>query len=136
MTACFADTAYFIALVSPADFADAEARVQAAITGRTIVTTSAVLNELGNHFAKPPNRTIFASFVDSLRANSAFTLVHVDERVFDSGLDLYRQRSDKLWSLTDCISFVVMRELRLSNALTTDHHFQQAGFNVLLSTTP
>ena len=136
MTACFADTAYLIALVSPSDFSHAEARAQSVVAGRRIVTTSAVLNEFGNHFAKPPNRSVFASFVASLRAHSAFTLVHVDERLFDSGLDLYRQRSDKAWSLTDCISFVVMQELRLSDVLTTDHHFQQAGFNVLLSTTP
>ena len=94
MIACFADTAYFIALVSPNDFAHAEARSHAASSDRAIVTTSAVLNELGNHFAKPPNRTIFTSFVDSLRANSSFTLVHVDERLFDSGLNLYRQRND------------------------------------------
>jgi predicted nucleic acid-binding protein len=136
MTACFADTAYFIALVSPTDFAHAEARAQAAVAGRSIFTTSAVLNEFGNHFAKPPNRTLFTSFVDSLRANSAFELVHVDERLFDAGLNLYRLRSDKLWSLTDCISFVVMQDLRLTDVLSTDHHFQQAGFRVLLSTTP
>jgi predicted nucleic acid-binding protein len=46
--------------------------------------------------------------------------------------DIYRNRSDKSWSFTDCASFVVMQEQRLDSALTTDSHFSQAGFRALL----
>ena len=52
--------------------------------------------------------------------------------LFASGSDLYAQRLDKDWSLTDCISFVVMRERGIAEALTADHHFEQAGFTILL----
>jgi len=59
-------------------------------------------------------------------------LIAADTVTFNAGLDLYRQRVDKDWSLTDCISFAVMQRMSLIDALTTDHHFEQAGFNVLL----
>jgi predicted nucleic acid-binding protein len=52
--------------------------------------------------------------------------------LFDQGFELYARRLDKDWSLTDCISFVVMREHGLTHALTGDHHFEQAGFRILL----
>ena len=53
-------------------------------------------------------------------------------RLFTRGLALYKERTDKEWSLTDCISFVIMRDLKLSAALTADRHFEQAGFMALL----
>jgi predicted nucleic acid-binding protein len=56
----------------------------------------------------------------------------VAQKQFDRGMDLYERRPDKDWSLTDCISFIVMKEKKLTEALTTDHHFEQAGFAVLL----
>ena len=131
MSRCFADTAYYIALLSPDDIAHREAHEQAGLD-RTVVTTSAVLNELGNHLSHPQNRATFTEFVEQMRRTVRFRLVHVDERLFEPGMTLYRERADKHWSLTDCISFVVMTQMQLSEALTTDHHFQQAGFTVLL----
>jgi len=53
-----------------------------------------------------------------------------------SGWTLYQQRPDKEWGLTDCISFVVMQEQGISEAFTSDHHFTQAGFTILLSHKP
>ena len=57
-------------------------------------------------------------------------------RLFAAGLDLYRNRPDKAWSLTDCISFVVMRERSITEALAYDRHFEQAGFRALLREEP
>jgi predicted nucleic acid-binding protein len=51
---------------------------------------------------------------------------------FERGMELYEGRPDKEWSLTDCISFAVMTERGVSDALTNDHHFEQAGFRILL----
>lgn len=51
--------------------------------------------------------------------------------VYQAGFDLFAARPDKAWSLTDCISFGVMRERGLSDALTADHHFEQAGFRAV-----
>ena len=55
------------------------------------------------------------------------------DTLFARGFNLYRQRSDKAWSLTDCISFVVMADEGLNEALTGDRHFEQAGFTALLA---
>jgi predicted nucleic acid-binding protein len=55
-----------------------------------------------------------------------------DERLYDAGIELYRLRPDKDWSLTDCISFVVMAKRGISAALPADRHFEQAGFTALL----
>ena len=52
--------------------------------------------------------------------------------LFKEGLKLYSSRPDKGWSLTDCLSFVVMKERGILDALTSDHHFNQAGFHALL----
>jgi predicted nucleic acid-binding protein len=60
-------------------------------------------------------------------------IVPPQEAHFDAGYSLYASRPDKDWSLTDCISFVLMKELGVSEALTGDHHFQQAGFVALLA---
>jgi hypothetical protein len=70
--------------------------------------------------------------VQRLRADANSTIVEANRAIFDAGFDLYSQRPDKDWSLTDCISFVVMNRLRLTEALTADRHFEQAGFKVLL----
>jgi predicted nucleic acid-binding protein len=58
-------------------------------------------------------------------------VVGYDARVYQAGFGLFAARPDKAWSLTDCISFAVMRERGLSEALTGDHHFEQAGFRAL-----
>jgi predicted nucleic acid-binding protein len=59
-------------------------------------------------------------------------VVSVDTSLLNRGLELYQSRPDKDWGLTDCISFVVMREQNLIDALTADRHFVQAGFRALL----
>jgi uncharacterized protein len=59
-------------------------------------------------------------------------IIKANDALFQAGMNLYRNRPDKGWSLTDCISFVVMREHAVQEALTGDHHFEQAGFTALL----
>ncbi len=133
MKRTFADTAYFIALLSPTDDAHASALLYSENEDQTIVTTSAVLNELANHFSKPPHRTMIAGFIEELHSHPQFRVVHVTVRLFNAGFGLYKRRPDKEWSLTDCISFECMSEFDLRDALTLDRHFSQAGFNVLLA---
>ena len=74
----------------------------------------------------------FCRTVDTLRANPRVTIVPFSDVLFDEGIELYRRRPDKGWSLTDCISFVVMTDEGLSESLTADRHFEQAGFVALL----
>lgn len=70
--------------------------------------------------------------LDALEGDPDVLVVPADASLFRRGVDLYRQRPDKDWSLTDCISFVVMEEQGLTDALTADHHFEQAGFRAIL----
>ncbi|MBI4556659.1 MAG: type II toxin-antitoxin system VapC family toxin [Candidatus Hydrogenedentes bacterium] len=96
------------------------------------VTTQWVLAELGNFVAATPDRRRFEPFVRKISVDARFLIVPADGRLFEAGLRLYAARRDKNWSLIDCISFVVMEELRLDQTLTADHHFEQAGFKVVL----
>jgi uncharacterized protein len=70
-------------------------------------------------------------FVQHLRQTPACEVVPASRELLDRALDLYHQHSDKQWTLTDCVSFVTMRGPGISDALTEDHHFEQAGFTVL-----
>jgi uncharacterized protein len=71
-------------------------------------------------------------FFDTLGKHEDFEIVPASAELFHKGIELFRARPDKDWSLTDCISFVVMAERGLSDAFTGDKHFEQAGFKALL----
>ena len=131
MTACFADTFYFIALLNPDDEAH-ERAVAVARVSRQVVTTTWVLAELADGLAETPSRPFFAEFLKRLRSNPTVTILPAANEQFNRAVELYDQRPDKGWSLTDCISFLVMRDQNLTEALTGDHHFTQAGFVALL----
>ena len=76
---------------------------------------------------------MFIDFHRALRNDPTVKIVPSSNELFAAGVELYATRSDKEWSLTDCISFVVMEREGLTDALTGDRHFEQAGFKVLLS---
>ena len=80
----------------------------------------------------PLDRPAFLELFDELKGNTDSIVVPASSELVKAGLELYRRRMDKSWSLTDCISFVVMRDHSISEALTGDHHFEQAGFVALL----
>ena len=130
--AVFADTSYFIALVSNDDEAHALAVDHAQRFDGMIVTTEWVLAELAGYLAGPRGRRVYGGLVADLRANANFVSVHATHELFSAGERLYLDRPDKSWSLIDCTSFVVMNERRLVKALTTDHHFERAGFTAVL----
>jgi predicted nucleic acid-binding protein/Arc/MetJ-type ribon-helix-helix transcriptional regulator len=129
------DTSYWIAVVSPKD----ELHVRAAqVSGlhrdKRIVTSEWVLAELLNHFSERDLHIRFgvSRFVERLTANPAILLASFSEYSFKEAFDLYRERADKHWSLSDCSSIVIMRRLGIHPALTHDRHFEQAGFRALL----
>jgi hypothetical protein len=132
MNAVFADTYYYLAILSESDAAHGRAvRLARELAGKT-VTTAWVLMEVADALAAPPLRSLFLALYERLRGNPNVTIVPPTATMFEQGVELYARRPDKSWSLTDCISFVVMQEHGLSDALTGDHHFEQAGFRVLL----
>jgi predicted nucleic acid-binding protein len=75
---------------------------------------------------------MFVALEARLRSDSRFTVIPATAQLFDDGLELYRHRPDKDWSLTDCIPFMVMQQRGIVEAFTGDHHFEQAGFVALL----
>jgi hypothetical protein len=132
MTACFADTYYFFAILNPRDDAHVAATEYNAVLNRPLVTTPWVLTEVADGLATNQSRPLFGTLLDRLGGDARVTIVPPTQELFERGTALYRERSDKTWSLTDCISFVVMQDRGLTDALTGDHHFEQAGFTVLL----
>ncbi len=132
MTTWFADTFYFIALANPSDPSHVKCRDLAADMPAFLTTTTWVMIELADALSSPANRPSFLRLWKGLRANPAIEIVPPGPDLFDRGIELFEQRPDKECSLTDCISFVVMTERGVREALTGDHHFEQAGFRVLL----
>jgi hypothetical protein len=132
MTPLFADTFYYLALMSPSDQAHARAVALARRLAGPVVTTAWVLTEVADAMAAPALRPVFLGLLQALRADAETEVIPPDPGLFERGLDLFAKRPDKAWSLTDCISFVVMTERGLTEALTGDRHFGQAGFQALL----
>ncbi len=97
-----------------------------------LVTTAWVLTELADGLSAQSTRGTFVALEGRLRSDRRIAIVPPNERLFDEALLLYRSRPDKGWSLTDCVSFVVMRERGIFDAFTGDHHFAQTGFRALL----
>jgi predicted nucleic acid-binding protein len=128
----FADTSYFLALLNPRDALHAAAVAASGATGRRVVTTMWVVQELADGLCSPSHRGAFLKAFAAIEADAGTTLLPLDPAPWRRGLELYTRRPDKAWSLTDCISFVVMTDLGLGEALTGDHHFEQAGFRALL----
>jgi predicted nucleic acid-binding protein len=132
MTAVFADTFYFLALLDSREPFHEPAAAAARDPQLRLVTTEWVLAEFGNAYSDPRDRADFLSLYRSLLNHPRVKIIPADTRLFQRGVDLFEQRPDKEWSLVDCLSFVVMRDERLTEALTGDQHFEQAGFNALL----
>lgn len=132
MSELFADTSFFVALVNDRDKHHADA-IALSANSLLVATTDYVVIEVGNYFCRPRDRPLFLAV---LRTISTAPTVHVVEASPDlqrRGVELFAARLDKSWSLTDCISFVVMEERGIADALTADRHFEQAGFKALLA---
>ena len=133
----FADTFYWVAILSPRDPFHARVMSWGSNLGTTrLVTTDEILTEALNWFsgAGPYWRSKAAIFIHNLRNDPSVDVLPKTRAEFDAALALYEGRPDKGYSLTDCGSMLLMRERRLSEALTTDRHFEQEGFIALLRT--
>jgi len=129
------DAFYYFALLNPRDAAHTEAMKLTANLRGPLVTTAWVLTEVADGLAETPSRTLFAPLVRQLRSSKLMTIIPPTEQLFEESIQLYEARPDKQWSLTDCVSMVAMRKLGITDVLTGDHHFHQAGFSLLFPTT-
>jgi uncharacterized protein len=131
----FLDTSYVIALAVPRDEHHPQAlNIRAHIQSQntSLITTLAVALEIGNALSGQKYRIAASGLLEALSNDKMIEIVPVGEGLYRDGLRLYKDRIDKDWSLTDCISFLVMQNRRMTDALTTDRHFEQAGFRALL----
>jgi len=131
----FLDASYAIALASSTD-QHHERAVELAqrieTEDRRLITSRAVGLEIGNALSKLRYRAAAVALLDAIEHDPNVEVVPLSEEVYRRSLELYRQHQDKEWGLTDCVSFAVMWERSITDALTTDNHFRQAGFRTLL----
>jgi uncharacterized protein len=131
----FLDTAYALALSSPNDLFHQRAahladEIEAA--GVRVVTTRAIMLEIGNAFSKQRRRHADIELLDALEADSGVEIIPLSEQLYKRAWQFFCERPDKEWGLTDCVSFIVMQDRAMTEALTTDEHFRQAGFQPLM----
>jgi uncharacterized protein len=131
----FLDTAFAIALISPKDAFHEKAKAlssQIRQGGIHMLTTRAILIEIGNSLAKANTRQAAIEMLESIEADDGITIVPMTEELYKESFKFFGSRMDKEWGLIDCISFVVMQKFELTEALTSDRHFEQAGFIPLM----
>ncbi len=127
----FADSFALIAWLNPRDHAHADVVAYLERYPGRLVTTEWVLMEVADALSSPESRVTAAGFLRAIRADAQFEIVEYLPHIYKAGLTLFASRADKAWSLTDCISFSVMIQRGLVEALTADHHFEQAGFKAI-----
>jgi predicted nucleic acid-binding protein len=132
MTAVFADTFFYLALTVPSDPAHLPAVEFARQFRGRVITTDWVLVEVANAVAAPRSRKIFIDLWRQIGVDRNTAVIRANWSLLERGVQLYESRFDKGWSLTDCISFIVMQDHGIAEALTGDHHFEHAGFQALL----
>jgi uncharacterized protein len=134
VSAVFADTFYWTAVTSTDDSAHQQAmEFSRHIAPDRIVTTDEVLAEYLAFFsgARPSVRVQVGSNVVRLITSPTIVVIPQSRESFLAGLELYRARPDKGYSLTDCISMHAMRQRGITEVLTNDRHFEQEGFKAL-----
>jgi len=135
MRVIFADTSYWIALLNPRDQLHTKAvHVSRSLGEARITTTDEVLTEFLNYFGARGAffRAAATQLVERMRSNQAIQITAQTHDGFLAGYQLYQQRPDKGYSLTDCISIEVMRRETINDVLSNDDHFMQEGFSCLL----
>jgi predicted nucleic acid-binding protein len=95
---------------------------------RPLLTTDYVVDESATLFLCRLGHISAVRFLDSLQASPRIELIYLKRKSIEAAMRLFRERPDKGWSLTDCTSFVIMKEMGLDTALALDDHFRQAGF--------
>ena len=136
MAAVFVDANYLIAALLDRDRLHSEAvRLSAELSEARFVTSTAVLVEVLNHLSKMGSysRGRAVALYNGLHADPSIEVVSFDDALIQRSVQLYASRSDKRYSLTDCISMIICIERGIRDVLTQDHNFEQEGFTILMS---
>lgn len=135
----FVDSAQYIAFLSPNDnLHEAANETAELLNGQPTVTSEAVLVEVLNMLAsRGPNfRRQAVEFVETLRDELSVTIEPQTPELFDKGMELFRDRPDKTYGLTDCMSMVTCKKYNVAEVATSDHDFVQEGYTILLPRVP
>ncbi len=132
MKPVFADTFFFFAILNRNDPVHSLAISYSRNTRLLRITTDWIITELADGLSRSVNRERFMDLYRHIQLSPAIQVVPASRPLLEEAIALYGSRPDKDWSLTDCVSFVVMRDEGITRALTADKHFEQAGFTALL----
>lgn len=133
--AVFIDTSAWLALINEADVDHSKARKirnKLLESKKRFFVTNYIIVEIANSLCKVRWRPHAIKLIKSIQATEYIEVVEIDKDTHEEAWNMYSSRTDKEWSLTDCTSFVVMKGYGIRDAFTNDHHFEQAGFNILL----
>ncbi len=128
----FVDTLFVVALINQRDQYHQQASELAdRLQNYPLLTTDAVLLEIGNALARN-YKDEAVEVIEEFFASDEVEIVRLTPQLFEQAFTLYKTHQDKAWGLVDCISFVVMKQAGVTQALTFDRHFVQAGFQTLI----
>ena len=136
MKPVLADTSYFLAFLGHNDQHHERAGAWTCVLRAPVLTTEYVVIEVGNSLTKSGDRAVFMDFYRALRQGTKLEVIVASTELQDRGAKLFGERPDKQWPLTDCISFVIMSERGMHEALSADRDFEEAGFRALLRYEP
>ena len=132
----FVDSGFLLALAQPADALHLRALAWASCIAEPLLISEYVLWEVVNYLSRTADRGRAHLITSHVTSDEAYEVIYASRDLFEAGLKLHRERPDKEWSLTDCISFHLMHERGMGRALAYDQHFEQAGFESLLRFDP
>ncbi len=128
----FVDTLFIVALINKRDQYHPKAlELAQQLDNYPLITTDAVLLEVGNSLAGNYRHEAI-NIVESFLQSDDVEIIHLTPELLNKAIELYKKYQDKQWGLVDCVSFVVMEENNINQALTFDKHFIQAGFQALM----
>jgi len=132
----FVDTSAWLALINKSDTFHVKAKNIRDILLRDniqFIVTDYVIVEVANSLSKIPWRPSAIQLINSIQLSENIRVVEINKEIYNEAWGLYSNRTDKEWGLTDCASFVVMKRYAITVAFTNDHHFEQMGYNILLT---
>ncbi len=132
MKKIFVDTGFVVALINEKDeHHDKAIELSIEFERKPVIITDSVLLEIGNSLSRKHKEFAVAA-IEKFLTTEETEIIRLDETLFNKAFELYKTHNDKTWGLVDCISFIVMQENGITDALTSDKHFVQAGFRALM----
>lgn len=132
MRRIFVDSSFYLAVFNPTDELHERAVAFARRNRQPTLTSEYVIIEVGNALRRIPDRALFSQVIALIEADPHTLIVRATPQFLSRAIALFESRSDKEWSLVDCTSMIIMGDHEAQQVVTGDHHFQQAGFEIVL----